>query len=264
MSRKMFFTSAAATDPAIIEVTDNIGALALVWPWLLVYLDDWGRGFADPRIIKASALPMFPITEEQIAEAIDAFADAGLLTIYQDDRGRDVISVDPEAWWKYQTHVRKTKRNDDSESSFPRPPTVTEPPPSDDIAENRAESRQDATTSAESRFTTPRHATPRHAFTTPRAARDAADESLPRVIHKVARELGIPPNQLYVIALDVTASRQAEGYEVEDVRGFAISLVKKRDAEVLKRARNATPTDPDTTNLLRQLAAGKSIDEALA
>lgn len=250
MSRKMFFSSAASTDSDLMDAFDTAGHLALIWPWLLPYFDDWGRGSGEPRVIKASVFPQFPITEDDIAAALEAFIDADLLIAYTDERGRPVIAVDQEAWWRYQTHIRKDKREDDSKSSFPTPP-----PPGSAI------SREESRDSAQNRASL-RHATPHYATLQPSPAREIAERPLPRVIHKVARELETTPDALYVIALDVTAGRQAEGYEVDDVRGFAISLIKKRDAEVVKRVRTSQPVAGNVTDLIRR--TGKSIDKALA
>ena len=68
---------------------------------------------------------------------------------------------------------------------------------------------------------------------------------------------------LWAHALAVAEERKADGYPVRNVGAFAGRLLKD-DPEVHKRARAAIPPDPDSASLIRQLAAGKTIDEALA
>ena len=150
MARKMFFSSAAFTDDRLMDAADLIGDKALIWPWLIPYLDDWGRGSGNPRVVKATCFPSLPVSTESIADALGAFVKVGLLQAYDDARGRPVIAVDEDAWWSYQTHVHKDKRDRDG-SRFPAPPSGTPR----DSAGLRGDSE-------ESRFTTPRHATPHH------------------------------------------------------------------------------------------------------
>lgn len=138
----MFFSSSAFTDERLMDAADLIGDKALIWPWLIPYLDDWGRGSGNPRVIKATCFPSLPISVEDVADALDAFVKVGLLECYADSRGRPVIAADEDAWWAYQTHIHSTKRDDDSKSRFPAPSGIPR-----DSAETRASLR---------------HATPHH------------------------------------------------------------------------------------------------------
>ena len=58
--RKIFIADSACTDEALMEVADQNPLAALLWPWLLLSLDDWGRGSANPRQLRARLFPENP------------------------------------------------------------------------------------------------------------------------------------------------------------------------------------------------------------
>ena len=82
--RKIFIADSACTDEALMEVADQNPLAALLWPWLLLSLDDWGRGSANPRQLRARLFPENPaVTVELIAEALELYAAAGLVIRYE-------------------------------------------------------------------------------------------------------------------------------------------------------------------------------------
>lgn len=135
MSRKVFVTSDISVDESLITVAEQNPLAALIWPWILTVLDDWGRAEAKPRMLKAKVFPCNDmITSELIEVALRGYHEVGLIELYEVE-GRPYLSVPHDKWFKYQTHIRKEKRNID-ESKYPAPPL------SRDIAESREESRE--------------------------------------------------------------------------------------------------------------------------
>jgi len=144
VARKVFVTSDMGTDRRLFDVEP---LAALLWPWLLSSLDDWGRADADPRVVKTMLFGRNPIvTEEVIASALEQFAAVGLVRLYEHD-GRPLVAVPVEKWFRYQTHIRSEKRSNDT-SRYPAPP----------CAESREETREPAESHALPHYTTPRPA----------------------------------------------------------------------------------------------------------
>ena len=122
--RKIFIADSACTDEALMEVADQNPLAALLWPWLLLSLDDWGRGSANPRQLRARLFPENPgVTVELIAEALELYSAAGLVIRYEAG-GKQLVAVPAEQWFRYQTHIRAEKRTKDG-SRYPAPPDAT-------------------------------------------------------------------------------------------------------------------------------------------
>ncbi len=152
MSRKLYVSSDISVDEAVAEVSDKDPMLALIWPWLLVHLDDWGRGSASPRRLKALMFPMNDgIGQDVVARALSAFAEVRLIVLYEVD-GKEYLAVRPDKWWKYQTHIHTSKRESDG-SSYPAPPE-------DAFAESRGDSRNRAENCASPSTLPPFHPLP--------------------------------------------------------------------------------------------------------
>lgn len=142
MSRKVYVSSDISLDETLAEVADVEPMAALLWPWLLVHLDDWGRGSASIRRLKAQMFPLNrAVTEKVIERALGLYADRRLIALYEVGEHR-YLAVNPDKWWKYQTHIHKSKRDIEG-SAFPAPPE-------DAFAENRGESRDSAENRASS------------------------------------------------------------------------------------------------------------------
>jgi len=136
MSRKLYVSTDISIDEAIAEIADDDPLSALLWPWLLVHLDDWGRSSASARRLKGAVAPMFEaVTVEVIERALQAYAAKGLIALYEVG-GHRYLAVEPEKWWRYQTHIHRSKREVDG-SAIPAPPADAFTTP----AEVRGESR---------------------------------------------------------------------------------------------------------------------------
>ena len=121
--RKIFVSSDMSTDDRLLVVAEHSETAVLLWPWVLTALDDWGRAEANARTLKARLFPGLPgITAADVDEALRLYADAGLLTLYVGG-GKRYMAVEPEKWWKWQTHIRTEKRTRD-ESTCPPPPAA--------------------------------------------------------------------------------------------------------------------------------------------
>lgn len=135
MGRKVFVTSDISIDESLITVAEHNPLASLIWPWILTALDDWGRAEAKSKMLKAKVFPCNDmITAESIETALRLYHEFGLVELYE-VAGRPYLSVPHDKWFKYQTHIRKEKRNVD-ESKYPAPPLPL------DCAELREESRE--------------------------------------------------------------------------------------------------------------------------
>jgi hypothetical protein len=57
-----------------------------IWIYLITYVDDYGRGSADPEILKGFVFPRKKgITEQQIEEALHSLANSGMIILYESE-----------------------------------------------------------------------------------------------------------------------------------------------------------------------------------
>jgi hypothetical protein len=152
--RKIYISDGMGYDERLLELSSGAdGArIVLLWPWVLLSLDDWGRGSGNPAIVKAKVAPAFDaLTREDFASALRAFVRVGLLMSYVVD-GSTYICVDSATWWRYQTHIPRERR-DSSGSRFPAPsdgaPVEISAPAQ--IERDSAETRGDARDLAQNR-----------------------------------------------------------------------------------------------------------------
>ena len=87
------------------------------WTYLITFVDDFGRGTADPELIKGLCFPRRKgITEDQISETLGILASKGMIILYD---------VDGESYFyfpKWSDHQRiQTKV-----SKYPEPPKMPE------------------------------------------------------------------------------------------------------------------------------------------
>lgn len=120
MARKRFITSDISTDKKIAILAEENPTAALMWPWIITNLDDWGRMGADPVEVKLTVFPAFPFTSKDIAKAISLYDEYGLAHYYEVD-GKPYLAVNPDAYYKYQTYINKNRKEKD-ESKIPAPP----------------------------------------------------------------------------------------------------------------------------------------------
>ncbi len=87
-----------------------------VWLYLITYVDDYGRGSADPEILRGMVFPRRRgITEAQISDALHKLANTGMVNLYE---------VDGEPYFyfpKWRDHQRVQQKH----SKFPDPPLLT-------------------------------------------------------------------------------------------------------------------------------------------
>jgi len=119
MARKRFITSEISTDDKLAAVAEANPVAALMWPWFLKELDDWGRMKANPREIRLEVFPAFNFTAQQIQEALDCYHEHGLAWVYQVD-GKQYMQVNPESWYRLQSYIQAARRNRD-DSQLPPP-----------------------------------------------------------------------------------------------------------------------------------------------
>lgn len=99
-----------------IRTSRNVNALTdfqfRIWVYLITYVDDYGRGSADPELLKGLVFPRRKgVTERQIKDALTALANMGMINLYE---------VDGESFFyfpKWGEHQRiQTKK-----SKYPEP-----------------------------------------------------------------------------------------------------------------------------------------------
>lgn len=121
MARKVFVSSDMSVDERLTEVAEHDPLAALLWPWMLTAFDDWGRCEVNPRKIKARVFPTNQAVDAAAVEqAFSLYAQTGLLELYEVE-GKRYAAIDPDKWFKYQTHIRREKRDRDL-SRHPAPP----------------------------------------------------------------------------------------------------------------------------------------------
>jgi hypothetical protein len=78
----------------------------LLWVGLITTADDQGRGRAEPGIIVGKVFPFEEISHEEIQQALDDFAGAGMIQLYTVEGGKDLYQI--MKWWedKYQGGMR--------------------------------------------------------------------------------------------------------------------------------------------------------------
>lgn len=270
MARKAYVSSDMAHDEKLIDVAAECPEAALLWPWLITHFDDWGRAEANPKRIKAQLFPMNDlVTPELIDKAISLFHQYGLLTHYEVD-GKRYIAIEPEKWFKYQTHIHKSKREND-QSRFPAPP----------VADTRESSRHSASPRENRRGIAPSTLPPYHPSPTPSPppnpptgdeedGDDVATDDQERLAEVVAhyRERigllspmmfqtlgdwlkdGIAP-QVVVAAIDETAAARDDGRIKHSIDGWLKTVVRDwynrgiRTAKDLAARARADPRSPE-------------------
>lgn len=131
MARKVFISSDMSVDESVSEIAEMDSTAALMWPWILTYFDDWGRAKASPREIKNSVFPANDLITTSIIANVLGLYDGRLVQRYEIE-GKPYMCINPDKWFKYQTHIRKEKREHDG-SKHPAP-----------IVEDSAQVRADA------------------------------------------------------------------------------------------------------------------------
>jgi hypothetical protein len=146
MGRKIYITTEMSTDEALIEIGTRHPIVPLLWPWFLLACDDWGRSEASVIHLKAEVFPMYEhVTLDVIETALQEFHAAGLITLYT-TRKKRYFFIEPESWYRWQTHIRTEKREKDA-SRCPAPPSE----PASGDADSGEDARTPATSSEDAR-----------------------------------------------------------------------------------------------------------------
>ena len=112
------------------------------WLYLITYVDDFGRGSADPELLKGFVFPRRKgVTEVQIQKALADLANTGMIKLYE---------VDGDSFF-YFPNWAKHQRIQTKQSKFPEPPESTvnhgeSPPESNPIriqSESNTESKRE-------------------------------------------------------------------------------------------------------------------------
>lgn len=99
------------------------------WVYLITYVDDYGRGSADPELLKGFLFPRRKgVTEQQISKALADLANMGMITLYQTD-GEPFLCF--PNWDKHQRIRTKV-------SKFPAPSLSPEAPMESDLRQSAA------------------------------------------------------------------------------------------------------------------------------
>lgn len=87
-----------------------------LWLYLITYVDDYGRGSADPELLKGFVFPRRKgVTEAQIEKALAELATFGMITLYE---------VDGESFFLFPTWSEH-QRIQTKKSKFPEPDEST-------------------------------------------------------------------------------------------------------------------------------------------
>ena len=92
-----------------------------LWLYLITYVDDYGRGSADPELLRGLVFPRRKgVTEKQIQTALDSLANTGMVILYE---------YDGEPFF-YFPNWGKHQRIQTKHSKFPNPDEGTQAIPS--------------------------------------------------------------------------------------------------------------------------------------
>lgn len=102
-----------------IRTSRNVNGLTdiqfRVWIHLITYVDDFGRGSADPELLRGLLFPRrHSVSEKQIKGTLDALASRGMIILYDSD-GESYFYFP-----KFSEHQRLRKKY----SLFPEPPSI--------------------------------------------------------------------------------------------------------------------------------------------
>jgi len=141
-----------------IRTSRKINALSdlqfRVWTYLLTYVDDYGRGDADPELLKGLVFPRRKgLTEKTISDALAELANIGLISLYEVD-GESYLCF--PTWGEHQRIQQKRSRFPAPEDGNILEVTVNHresPPESNPI---QSESESESKSESESRIQNPK------------------------------------------------------------------------------------------------------------
>lgn len=102
---------------------------ALLYTWIIPFLDDFGRFDGNPEVIRATIFPMRKATDKRIARSLAKMADINLILWYAEFRENPrnsgnvceydfklVLSLEPDKFEAFQTNLHKRTK-----SKYPEP-----------------------------------------------------------------------------------------------------------------------------------------------
>ena len=98
-----------------------------LWIHLILSADDYGRGYADPELVKSLSFPRRRVTEQSIKDALTVLSEQGCIHLYENDGESYYCFVNWGEHQRIQTKVSKYPGPDDTGSIIDdsRKPTVT-------------------------------------------------------------------------------------------------------------------------------------------
>lgn len=114
-----------------------------LWLYLITYVDDFGRGSADPELLKGLVFPRRrEVTEKQIQTALDRLANTGMVILYEYD---DEPYFYFPNWSEHQRiQTKRSKFPDPADGNVLREVTVShrESPPESNPIQSESESER--------------------------------------------------------------------------------------------------------------------------
>lgn len=97
------------------KVNDMTDFQFRLWVYLITYVDDYGRGSADPELIKGFVFPRRKsVTETQIKQTLTELASKGFILLYK---------IDGESYFYFPTWSEH-QRIQTKKSKYPAPPKL--------------------------------------------------------------------------------------------------------------------------------------------
>ena len=113
-----------------IRTSKSVNALSdfqfRVWLYLITYVDDYGRGSADPEILKGFVFPRRKgVTEAQISKALSDLANTGMIRLYEVDGDSYLCFPNWSDHQRIQAKKKKFPEPEESTASHRESPCVT-------------------------------------------------------------------------------------------------------------------------------------------
>lgn len=135
-----------------IRTSRNVNSLTdfefRLWVYLITYVDDYGRGSADPELLRGLVFPRRSETsEKKILDALSVLASKGMIVLYKADGEPFFYFPKWKDHQRIQTKKSKYPAPDDSTVSHGESPWVTvdngDPPPETKPIRNQIETKEE-------------------------------------------------------------------------------------------------------------------------
>lgn len=137
-----------------IRISKSINSLSdfqfRTWTYLITYVDDYGRGSADPELLKGFLFPRRKgVTEQQISKVLADLATIGMITLYEVDGESFLCFPNWDKHQRIQTKKSKFPAPEESTVSHGYPPPESNPNPN-------TESKEESSLRSDSSCTEPK------------------------------------------------------------------------------------------------------------